>query len=217
MVTAEQLARATGASLPRATIRLAAYIEILPLYTIDTPVRLAMFLANVGHETGGFRFVEEIWGPTDSQHRYERDPLEPWPANPGEARQPQFEANRLAYQLGNTQPADGVRYKGRGDLETTGRMNYRLLTMRLRQRFPTRTIPDFEALPETLKLPRWACFSACDYIAMKGNNAAADEGNFDHYCDLINRGRITPAIGDSNGYAQRVILWHAAKAALGIT
>ena len=63
---------------------------------------LAAFLAQVAHESGNFRYVREIWGPTPDQRGYEgrRD-------------------------LGNTQPGDGKRYMGRGYIQITGRANYR--------------------------------------------------------------------------------------------
>lgn len=69
---------------------------------INTPQRLAHFLAQLTHESGGFRWMAEIWGPTPAQTRYE---------------------GRL--DLGNTQPGDGKRYMGRGPLQLTGRSNYR--------------------------------------------------------------------------------------------
>lgn len=69
---------------------------------ITTPLRLAHFLAQVTHESGGFRWMQELWGPTPAQAHYE---------------------GRL--DLGNTQPGDGRRYMGRGPLQLTGRANYR--------------------------------------------------------------------------------------------
>lgn len=63
---------------------------------------LAAFLAQCSHESGGFRYMSEIWGPSLQQQRYEgrRD-------------------------LGNVQKGDGYRYRGRGYIQLTGRSNYR--------------------------------------------------------------------------------------------
>jgi len=72
---------------------------------IDTALRSAAFVAQLAHESGEFRWMEEIWGPTDAQRRYEP---------PGD----------LAKRLGNTQPGDGKRFKGRGPIQITGRFNY---------------------------------------------------------------------------------------------
>lgn len=79
-----------------------AMAQHLPAYgIIDTPARLANFLGQACHETGGFRFLREIWGPTKAQRGYE-----------GRA------------DLGNTHPGDGEKFKGRGIFQTTGRANY---------------------------------------------------------------------------------------------
>jgi predicted chitinase len=63
---------------------------------------LAAFLAQCSHESGGFRYLSEIWGPSAAQQGYEgrRD-------------------------LGNVQKGDGYRYRGRGFIQLTGRSNYR--------------------------------------------------------------------------------------------
>jgi putative chitinase len=71
-------------------------------FDINTPRRLAAFIAQIAHESGELRYVREIWGPTAAQRGYE-----------GRA------------DLGNTQPGDGRRFMGRGFLQITGRSNYR--------------------------------------------------------------------------------------------
>lgn len=70
-------------------------------YEINTPARQAAFLAQIAHETGRFKWIREIWGPTPAQVRYE-----------GRA------------DLGNNQPGDGKRFMGRGLIQVTGRANY---------------------------------------------------------------------------------------------
>jgi putative chitinase len=74
-------------------------------YDISTPSRQAMFLAQCLHESGGFRYTKEIWGPTIWQTKYE--------AHKG---------------LGNTQPGDGKKFMGRGLIQVTGRYNYTKLS-----------------------------------------------------------------------------------------
>lgn len=64
----------------------------------ETPLRLAHFMAQVGHESGGFRYMEEI----ASGSAYE-----------------------MRADLGNVLPGDGKLFKGRGPLQLTGRANYR--------------------------------------------------------------------------------------------
>jgi putative chitinase len=190
-LTATQLSAATGASIDRAQQRLQSYITAMDVYSINTRLRAACFLAQVGHESGGFQYSAEIWGPTKAQLGYE-----------GRA------------DMGNTWPGDGERFKGRGDIETTGRKNYALARERLRTKFPDLNVPDFEASPDSLSLPLWAALSAADYIDMRGLNAIADVCNFDSYCDIVNRGRVTAALGDSNGFARRLALFMQGMRAL---
>lgn len=67
---------------------------------VGTP-RAAAFIAQIGHESGQFRWLKELWGPTAQQVAYE-----------GRA------------DLGNTVKGDGSRYRGRGLIQITGRANY---------------------------------------------------------------------------------------------
>ena len=162
---AEDLARCTGARIDRAQAALTGLTSAMQHYDINTPERMAMFLANVGHESGGLKWLREIWGPTPAQSRYE-----------GRA------------DLGNNKPGDGKRYMGRGFLQTTGRANYAKLTQRLRARWPQDEIPDFEATPEVLERPEWAALSAADFWNMKGLNLLADRGAFLDVIKRINGG-----------------------------
>ncbi|GAA4015767.1 glycoside hydrolase family 19 protein [Deinococcus rubellus] len=75
---------------------------------ITTPERIAPFVAQLAHESQGFLYSTELWGPTAAQLGYEgrRD-------------------------LGNTQTGDGYRYRGRGWIMTTGRYNYRVFGQKI--------------------------------------------------------------------------------------
>ena len=186
-MNAQQIATCTGARIDRAQRCAEGLTKAMELYGINTPVRRAMFLANVGHETGGLKWLTEIWGPTPAQTRYEG-----------------------RKDLGNTQPGDGRKFAGHGMLQTTGRYNHAAVRDRLRKRFPDMGVPDFEQEPEKLADPEWAALAAADYVEMKNCNLYADSGDFDGYCDTINRGRKTLPEGDSNGWADRKQLYEAA-------
>lgn len=188
---AQTLARCTGAQLSRAKLFAGPLSAGMAFYMIDTPLRQTMFLANVGHESGRLQYTTELWGPTPAQKGYEG-----------------------RKDLGNTQPGDGSRFRGHGLIQTTGRANHAAARDRLRARFSD--VPDFVEHPEQLADPQWAALSACDYWDMRRLNGWADAGSFDNVCDIINRGKATPAVGDSNGWADRLALYNGARAALGL-
>lgn len=70
-------------------------------FDITTPLRIAHFLAQVGHESGGLKYTKEIWTNSPAQQSYEG-----------------------AERLGNTDPGDGEKFMGRGPMQITGRKNY---------------------------------------------------------------------------------------------
>lgn len=107
------------------------------------PIEQVHYLAQVLHETGYLRWLKEIWGPTEAQKRYERDFKKPW------------DKNQLAFRLGNAMKGDGIRYMGRGDMQTTGRYNYRRLS--------NHTGIDFLNNPSLLEQPQYAVLSGVDY------------------------------------------------------
>ena len=100
-ITAQQLLQI----LPNAGQKAGVFAPVLNTamskYQIVTPLRIAAFIAQVGHESGQLRYVREIWGPTPQQLGYEG-----------------------RKDLGNTVPGDGSKYRGRGLIQITGRANY---------------------------------------------------------------------------------------------
>lgn len=164
-ISSQQLAQATGAPIMRALNWVDVINDAMEAYEIDTPQRVAMFLAQIGHESGSLLYVEEIWGPTTAQLRYE-----------GRA------------DLGNTQEGDGERFKGHGLIQTTGRTNHAHVRDRLRAKFPDIEVPDFEDEPEALKIPKWAAYSAADFWDGRGLNSLADVGEFELITRRINGG-----------------------------
>ena len=137
-------------------------------YQIVGLKRVAAFIAQIGHESGQLKYVKEIWGPTAAQARYE-----------GRA------------DLGNTQPGDGSKYRGRGFIQITGRANYKACSEALGL--------DLINHPELLEKHQHACMSAAWYWATRGLNTLADAGKFDTITTRIN--------GGQNGAADREMLY----------
>ena len=161
MLTSDEL-HAIMPGLPDA--KNAAYLPPLDAamteFAIDTPPRAAAFLAQLAHESAQLRFMEEIWGPTAQQLRYEP-------------------TSSLATALGNTQAGDGKRFKGRGPIQITGRANY--------QRFGGLLDVDLETTPEQAALPDLAFRIAGLYWSKKGLNELADQATDDAFREITRR------------------------------
>lgn len=164
ILSAQVIKDAIGCSLQTAQLYAPHLVEGCEAYGIDTPARLAAFLAQLGHESGGFKYVREVWGPTPAQATYEG-----------------------RKNLGNTEPGDGAKFKGHGLIQITGRFNHAAVRDRLRERFGP-LVPDFEGNPELLEQPRWAVLSACDYWDSRKLNQLADNGDFELITRRINGG-----------------------------
>lgn len=162
-MTPHDLAIATGARIDRATEFLPHIQAAMADYQINTPRRVAAFLAQVGHESGGLRWLVELWGPTAAQRTY---------------------GNRM----GNRGSEDGYRYRGRGLIQLTGRANYIEMRDRLRKRLGHDKVPDFELDPELVGTAQWAAVTAADYWDSRGLNALADAGKFELITRRINGG-----------------------------
>jgi predicted chitinase len=154
-------------------------------FEIDRPAREAAFVAQLAHESGELRFMEEIWGPTAAQRRYEP---------PG----------TLATKLGNTEPGDGKRFKGRGPIQITGRANYR--------RFGDLLDVDLVADPPRAAVPDVAFRIAGLFWSKKGLNGLADLATADSFREITRR-----INGGFNGLADRERFYAVARTALGVT
>lgn len=160
--------------------------QLLPDYGIDTPKRVAAFVAQCAHESAEFRFIEENlnyraaslrktfakYFPTDEIARqYER--------------KPQMIANRVyANRMGNGDEAsgDGWRYRGRGLIQLTGKDNYTFFAGSL-------GIPVEEAA-DYLGTFEGAAQSACFFWEQNNINRFADAGDIRGMTRAINGGFI---------------------------
>jgi len=120
--------------------------KICPLYEIDTPQEYTHFLAQACHETDHFKTLREYASGKTYEDRAD---------------------------LGNKQPGDGVKYRGRGIFQTTGRSNYLQLGIIKGHR------DLFINKPELLEQPEYAVWSACEYWKTRGLNDVANHADTD--------------------------------------
>jgi putative chitinase len=147
--------------------RKAAFCERLAAYgaPFDEPAVMAQVLAQVLHESGAFRYVREVWGPTKAQAGYE-----------GRA------------DLGNTEPGDGERYMGRDLIQCTGRANYRALAVWWSLEIHGAS-PDFEADPVALERPDWLGAAVVWYFMTRTDLIRyCREGNIEMVTRRVNGG-----------------------------
>lgn len=189
----------------------AALSDICPDYDINTPKRLAAFIAQCGHESANFKFLRE-----NLNYRAE-SLLKTWPRHfptiavaRQYARNPEKIANRAyANRMGNGDEAsgDGWRYIGRGLIQLTGKENYSWFAASL-----SMSVDD---IPEYLSTFEGAVQSACWYWEQNNLNKWVDNDDFDGLSDVINIGRKTEKHGDAIGYADRLKHYKHALSVLG--
>jgi putative chitinase len=147
--------------------------KALAEYDINTPKRRAAFLAQLAHESGELRYMEEIAS--------------------GEA----YEGRK---ELGNTEPGDGKRYKGRGPIQLTGRFNYRCAGKALGL--------NLEGNPEQAAKPEVGFRVAGWFWKTQGLNELADRGEFREITHRVN--------GGYHGQANRVKYYQRALEVLDV-
>lgn len=152
------LAKAMNIPLARAQKWASALTDAMTEGQINTRLRQAAFLAQIGHESGSLVYVKELGGPS------------------------YFAKYEGRKDLGNMQPGDGVKFCGRGLIQVTGRANYRTASQVLfgdeRLLFS----------PELLEKPEWAAKSAVWFWSTRNLNELADADRFTDLTKKINGG-----------------------------
>jgi putative chitinase len=163
-----------------------AISEILPEYEITTPQRVAAFLAQCAHESGGFVFLKENLNYKAASLRRVFPKYFPDDASAAQyAGKGEMIANRVyANRMGNgpEESGDGFRYCGRGLIQLTGKNNYTFFAGSL-------DIPVEEA-SEYLQTFEGAVQSACFFWEQNKLNQWADAGDILTLTKRINGGTI---------------------------
>ena len=159
--------------------------ELLPVFEINTAQRVAAFIAQTAHESGGYRALSE-------NLNYSGDALcRVWPKHFNEENKEQYHRNpeaiaNRAYRNrmgnGDEESGEGWAYRGRGLIQLTGKDNY--------SRFAAYAEMAVEQAPEYIETPRGAVHSACWFWYSNDLNTYADAGDFVGMTKRINGGTI---------------------------
>lgn len=173
MITDQQIRQ----MMPNAGSRLDAHLPFIwpsmKAAEIDTPKRIAAFMAQLSHESKEYIHMEEL-------------------------------ADGSAYEgrsdLGNIHPGDGVKFKGHGPIQITGRDNHRDCGLALGI--------DLIKDPRKITLPEYATASACWFWNSRRLSLLADRDWFKTITKKIN--------GGYNGLSDRRQYWDRNRAILGL-
>jgi len=176
----DAVTQVAGLSLDRLTGRVPAGVltelaQIATKFGITNNLRLAHFLAQCAHESGDWRYKTEIAS--------------------GQA----YEGRR---DLGNTQTGDGVRFKGRGYIQLTGRSNYGVFSQFIGE--------DCVAQPD-LVANKYPLASAAFFFNRNNLWAICDQGATDSVVTKVSR-RVN---GGTNGLADRLAKFRIYRGLLG--
>jgi len=167
------------------TLSQAKYAELLPTFEAGmrtaqctNPARAAMWCAQIGHESLGLLYMEEIAS--------------------GQA----YEGRR---DLGNTQPGDGRRFKGRGPIQLTGRSNYGRFGAWCQTQGLVDAADYFTRNPTAVAEPRWGFLAAAWYWTVERPklNALSDAGDIVGATKAIN--------GGTHGLEDRRARWNTCR------
>lgn len=164
---------------PHAKDLLPGIKEVMKEYEINTPLRMAHFLAQTAHESGSYMRLTEM------------------------GKDSYFDKYEFAKRLGNTEKGDGLRFKGRGLIQLTGRNNYTKFGAAMGEDFIT------GSNNEKLVQHPWCSKAAGWYWNSRKINGYADTDNVTTVTKKVN--------GGDRGLADRVTLTARAKKILGAT
>jgi len=163
---------------------------------LQAPNRLHYFLAQIAHESGGLRAREENMNYTAVRINQVWPTRFPTVASAAPfAHNPQALANKVyGGRMGNDQPGDGFKYRGRGYIQITGKDGYRQVGSRVGL--------DLVGNPHLAMDPEHCLRIACGFWAWKNINPKCDDGDFVGVTKRINGGTV--GLADRREWLKRV-------------
>jgi putative chitinase len=140
----------------------------------ESPIVQAHLLAQVCHESGGFLYDREIWGPTSAQRGYE---------------------DRSDLGHSSAVANEAFLFRGKGPMQVTGRYNHRAFYQWAKQNIDPNA-PDFEQVPDAILTDPWEGLSVVWYWHTKKLTALAKANDFENITKRIN--------GGYNGLSERM-------------
>ena len=187
-ITAQQFQSAMQCQTSAVEVWLGPFIVAMARAEVNTPLRMAHFLSQISHESGGLRWLREM-SPKGT------DPAKYFEMKYGVG-------TRVGKMLGNTLPDDGGKYYGRGPIQLTGKSNYMACQAWMAE--------DLLGHPEIVEQPdKGALVAAWFWSIAHKLNPLADADNCPGITKVIN--------GGTNGLQDRQDRLAVAKKALLMT
>lgn len=180
-------------------------VELFPKYGLNTSNRIAGFMSQAGHESNDFRVVQENLNYSESGL------LKTFPRYFTKAtakrcaRKPEMIANIVyddanrTYKLGNVNPGDGWKFRGRGLIQITGRWNYEKFGLSI-GKTPEETVDYAESTKGAMESALW-------YWNANNLNRFADSDDIIGLSRAVNGGDI--------GLSDRIDRYNTAKKIIG--
>ncbi|MGC5744373.1 glycoside hydrolase family 19 protein [Chryseobacterium sp. NFX27] len=177
------------------------YKTQLEKFEINSPLRKAHFFAQIDHESSMKAIRENLFYSTIAAAK--KAFYTPFRGKSDAfisqyLRNPQKMANYVYANRngnGNESTGDGWKYRAGGMIGTTGKANF--------ERLSAVTGVDYVEEPDLLNNEADSLIAALVYWKDNKLNSYADQDKIDSISDIINKGRITAAFGDANGFQDR--------------
>lgn len=193
---------------PTQAKQFAGYLsDACEMFAINTPVRVAAFVAQCAHESAGFTTLEEcLFYRTPERIREVYPSRVPTLSDAASlCRNPQALANRVYSNKngnGTEESGDGWSFRGRGLIQITGRAGYALISA-MRS-----GLQDYTSVPDLVAQPSHACLTSAYWWQQHGCNELADSSQIDAITRVVNGPAMVGALARRENFREAMVAFN---------